>query len=111
MLYIKSEFQDEPLLLFSIYLWHTVLELKGSLVHQWSWLKHFSYQLFFCGKTLEDHRQIRQYGIKDQSVVYLKVVFLQSSYIPPYEYQGAYYAYETESKRKTTGKTEVRKVK
>ena len=73
MVFIKSEFHDDPMPLFDFHLTSTVLELKTKLVHHWCWLKYFTYQLHFSKTTLEDDGTLGHYGITDQSVVHLEI--------------------------------------
>ena len=79
MVFIQSEFEDKPLILFNICLQRKVLELKRSLIHQWGWLRHLRYQLVFQRKTLRDEGKLICYCIKDKSVIHLKVFHHKSS--------------------------------
>ena len=95
MLFVKSEIQHEPLSLFNLYLRNTVQELKGSLLQQWRWLRHLKYHLLFLERTLENHKRLRHYGIKDQSVIHLRISSFESSQPPPNR-QGAYNVTDSE---------------
>ena len=107
MLFIKSEIQHEPLSLYNLYLRNTVQELKGSLVQQWGWLRDLEYHLLFQERILEDHEILGYYGIKDQSVIRLKISPFESSQPPPFDRQGAYNVTDSEIDDSTEGELET----
>lgn len=80
-LQIQPEFQEKPLMV-DINLWSSVSKLKRSLIHHWSWLGHSRFYLKFEERILEDHQRLRNYGIEDQSVIYI-IIAHDSDQMPP----------------------------
>lgn len=74
ILFIQPEFQDDPMPLFNLRQKSRVLDLKKKLEHCWHWLRYFNYQMHVQGRILENDEIIGRYGIKDRSVVMLKVI-------------------------------------
>lgn len=93
MLFIQPDFQFEPLLLFDINLGSRILELHIQIVQHWCWLRYFSYHLEFNGHILEERQKLTQYGIKDQSKIYLRVLSPDAQ-APPSKHQGSHIVLE-----------------
>ena len=85
----------EEYLQLSLNLSSKVLELKSRLVQYWRWLKDSSYTLEFNDEVLENHEEIRKYGIDEKSIIILKIFPLDSSQAPPSGSQGTRSLYDT----------------
>ena len=106
MVFIKSEFQDKPLSLY-IHSQSKVVELKRSLLHWWSQLRHLRYQLIFRGRTLRDKKRITYYQIKDQSKIHLKLLWPKGSQELPACGQGVSYTDSAVREETTVGLTDI----
>ncbi|CAI8054381.1 hypothetical protein GBAR_LOCUS29684 [Geodia barretti] len=88
------KYKEERLQL-SLNLSSKVLELKSRLVQCWRWLKDSSYTLEFNDEVLENHEEIRKYGIDEKSIIILKIFPLDSSQAPPSGSQGTRSLHDT----------------
>lgn len=71
MLFIETDYLEEPLLLFDINPTCKVVELKGRIEDYWRWLKYFVYELLFSRKILKENSTLKSHGIKDRAKIVL----------------------------------------